>query len=303
MDANQRRRALTIVLLCLFACGACRRQTSNGNAGARAESTRLVTAGTSITETIYALGAGAQLVGTDNSSHEYLAETATLPTVGALRSLSAEGILSLRPTLFITTSDAGPPEVVGQLKGAGVGVLVLSANYSVEEVKARVRATARALSLEAKGEEVVTQIERDMAEAAALVARAQERPKVMFCGRGPNMPNATLSGRGTTINTMIELAGGTNPVQDFEGFRPMTDEAVVNAQPDVILMTEHSFARSGGVEGVLKFPGVALTPAGRNRRIVAVSDMYFQGFGPGVGRAVRALVSKLHPELNGEGKQ
>jgi iron complex transport system substrate-binding protein len=77
----------------------------------------------------------------------------------------------------------------------------------------------------------------------------------------------------------------------------MTDEAVVAAAPDVILMTEHSFERSGGVDGVLRFPGVRLTPAGRNRRIVAVSDVYFQGFGPGLGRAVRKLALELHPEI------
>ena len=119
----------------------------------------------------------------------------------------------------------------------------------------------------------------------------------MFVGRGPNMPNATMSGNGTTIDEMIKLAGGTNPMTDFTGFREMTDEAVVAAQPEIILMTEKSFERSGGVEGVLKFPGVALTPAGKNRRVVAVSDMYFQGFGPGVGKAVRELALKFHPEL------
>jgi iron complex transport system substrate-binding protein len=77
----------------------------------------------------------------------------------------------------------------------------------------------------------------------------------------------------------------------------MTDEAVVAAQPDVILMTQHGFERSGGVDGVLQFPGVPLTPAGKNRRIVAVSDMYYMGFGPGMGKAVKELALKFHPDL------
>jgi iron complex transport system substrate-binding protein len=112
------------------------------------------------------------------------------------------------------------------------------------------------------------------------------------------MPNATMSGRGTTVDEMIRLAGGVNPMSDFEGFKDMTDEAVVNAAPDVILMTEHSFERSGGVDGVLKFPGVALTPAGKNKRIQTVSDVYFQGFGPGLGKAVWNLTRGLHPEVS-----
>lgn len=266
------------------------------------DSSRIVSVGTAVTETVYALGAGGRLVGVDNSSAEYIAEARALPTVGARTTLNAEGILALKPTLLLVTSDAGPPQVVEQLRGAGVATLSLPADYGVAAVEEKVRAVARACGLEARGEELVNSIEREMKEVEGLLARAASKPKVMFVGRGPNMPNATMSGAGTTIDEMIRLAGGTNPLSDFQGFREMTDEAVVNAAPDVILMTEKSFERSGGVEGVLKFPGVALTPAGRNRRVVTVSDMYFQGFGPGVARAVRDLALKLHPELGGAGR-
>ena len=136
-----------------------------------------------------------------------------------------------------------------------------------------------------------------MSEVTKLLQKKESTPKVMFVGRGPNMPNATMSGAGTTIDEMIKLAGCTNPFTDFTGFREMTDEAVVAAQPDIILITQKSFERSGGVDGVLKFPGVALTPAGKNKRIIPVSDMYFQGFGPSVGKSVKELVPKFHPEL------
>lgn len=272
---------------------------AQGNKVSVGDSSRIVSVGTANTETIYALGAGARVVGVDNSSGEYIAESGALPKVGARTTLSAEGILSLKPTLVIVNTDAGPLPVVEQLRAGGVTVLALSADYNVEAVKAKVRTIARALNLETKGEELATAIDADMHEVSKMLERTGSKPKVMFVGRGPNMPNATMSGAGTTIDEMIKLAGGANPFTDFQGFREMTDEAVVNAAPDAILLTEKSFERSGGTDGVLKFPGVALTPAGRNRRVVAVSDMYFQGFGPGVGRAVRALVVKLHPELAG----
>jgi iron complex transport system substrate-binding protein len=272
---------------------------ANSNGVNVTDSSRIVSIGTANTETVVALGAGSRLVGVDNSSSEYIAEAKSLPTVGARTTLSAEGIISLKPTLVVATSDVGPPQVIDQLKSGGIAVLVLPANYNVEEVKSKVRTIARALGLDAKGDELAGSIERDMSEVGRLLANVRTKPKVMFVGRGPNMPNATMSGAGTTVDEMIRLAGGTNPFTNFQGFREMTDEAVVSAAPDVILITEKSFERSGGTDGVLKFPGVALTPAGKDRRIVAVSDIYFQGFGPSVGRAVRELALKLHPELSG----
>lgn len=296
------------ILFCALFAASCKRQANTNANGVSVkdaqgqtvvigDTSRIVTVGTSVTESVYALGANSKLVGTDNSSHEYIPETKALPTVGSLRALNAEGLLSLKPTLLITTADAGPNEVLTQLKAANVAVLTLPTNYSVEDVKTRIKTIAHALSLDAKGDEIASGIDKEMADVNALLQKAQSKPKVIFCGRGPNAPNATMSGKKTTINEMINLAGGVNPITEFEGFKPMTDEAVVAAQPDAILITERSFERSGGVDGVLKFPGVALTPAGKNRRIIPVSDMYFQGFGPGLGKAVRELVLKFHPEV------
>lgn len=302
--------AFLIVFSCLFIFESCRQPSTDapkngvnvtdaeGKPVTVGDASRIVSVGTAVTETIYALGAGEKLVGVDNSSAEYIPETKNLPKVGPRTTLSAEGILSLKPTLVILNADSGPPQAIEQLKNAGITVLSLTPNYTVETVKAKVQTIAKALNLEAKGAEINNSIDTEMREAGKILEGKQATPKVMFVGRGPNAPNATMSGTGTTIDEMIKLAGGTNPMADFTGFRPMTDEAVVAAQPDIILITERSFERSGGVDGVLQFPGVALTPAGKNRRIVPVSDMYFQGFGPGVGRAVRELIYKFHPELS-----
>jgi iron complex transport system substrate-binding protein len=302
--------AFFIVFCCVFIFGGCRQPSSNeakrgvsvtdaeGKTVSVADASRIVSVGTAVTETIYALSAGERLIGVDNSSAEYIPETKNLPKVGPRSTLSAEGILSLKPTLVILNADSGPPQIYEQLRNSGVTVLTLEPNYTVETVKSKVRAIAKALSLDAKGDEINNSIDAELREVEKLLEKKQATPKVMFVGRGPNMPNATMSGAETTVDEMIRLAGGANPMNNFTGFREMTDEAVVAAQPEIILMTERSFERSGGAEGVLKFPGVALTPAGKNRRIVPVSDMYFQGFGPGVGRAVRELAYKFHPDLN-----
>lgn len=276
---------------------------ADGKTVSIADNSRIVTVGTALTEMIYALGAGSKVVGVDNSSSEYVTESANLPKVGPRTTLNAEGILSLKPTLVIVNADSGPPQVIEQLRKSGVSVLVLTPNYTVETVKSKVETIAHALDLDAKGKEINASIDKEMSDVAELLKKKQSEPKVLFVGRGPNMPNATMSGTGTTIDQMIKLAGGANAVTDFTGFREMTNEAVVAIQPDAILITQKSFERSGGVDGVLTFPGVALTPAGKNKRIIPVSDMYFQGFGPGVGRAVRELVYKFHPELDPNGSR
>ena len=200
------------------------------------DSSRIVAVGTAVTETIYALGAGAKVVGVDSSSAEYVSESANLPKIGARTTLSAEGILSLKPTLVIANADSGSPQVIEQLRNSGITVLTLTPNYTVETVKSKIEIIAHALGADAKGKEINAAVDSDLNEVAKMLEKKKSTPKVLFVGRGPNMPNATMSGAGTTIEQMIQLAGGTNPVKDFTGFREMTDEAVVALQPDIILL-------------------------------------------------------------------
>jgi iron complex transport system substrate-binding protein len=146
---------------------------------------RLVSVGTSITESLRALSVGHQIVAVDNSSKDYIPEVAKLPGVGAFRTISAEGIVSLKPDIVFLAFDAGPPEAIKQMRDAGLNVIVAPRNYSVEEVKATVRFLAAKLNRQPRGEEVVRSIERDMGLVAELQKRLHTRAKVMFCGLAP----------------------------------------------------------------------------------------------------------------------
>lgn len=106
-----------------------------------------------------------------------------------------------------------------------------------------------------------------------------------------------VAGSGTSAEAMIELAGAENALTGIDGFKPLTAEAVVEAAPDVILMLTRGLDSVGGVDGMLEQPGIELTPAGENCRIVAMDDLLLLGFGPRLGTAVRALTEKLHPQL------
>jgi len=174
---------------------------------------------------------------------------------------------------------------------------VIPRNYKPEEVIGSIRQIAKLLHKEPQAEQLIAALNRDLEATAARLTNIKAKPKVIFCGLGANMPGGNISGRNTRIVEMIELAGGINPITQFEGFRPLTEEGVIAASPDIIVMTERSFERAGGLEGVRKLPGIALTPAGRSGRVIPVSDMYFQGFGPGIGKAVSELSLKFFPVL------
>ena len=97
---------------------------------------------------------------------------------------------------------------------------------------------------------------------------------------------------------MIRLAGGTNAASGFDGYKPLTAEAAVAAAPQVILVTTSGLESVGGTDGLLDLPGLALTPAGKARRVVAMDDLYLLGFGPRVADAVAALAVKLRDQPN-----
>lgn len=259
------------------------------------EAERVLPLGGSVTEIVYALDQGDRVVGVDASS--IYPEAATeKPDVGYYRQLSAEGVLSLDPDIILALEGTGPPAVLDQLRNADVGVETIPDEPSVAGAKQKIRQVAELLGRVDAGDDLVAEMERQLAEARTLREEADTPPRVLFIyARGSGTMN--VAGSGTSAGAMIELAGGENALADVDGFKPLTAEAVVDAAPDVILMLTRGLDSVGGVEGVLEQPGIELTPAGENRRIVAMDDLLLLGFGPRLGTAVRELTGELHPEL------
>lgn len=250
---------------------------------------RVVSLSGALTEIVYALGAQSQLVAVDSTS-TFPAATDALPKVGYMRQLSAEGVLAMRPTLLLATSEAGPANVITQLKNAGVKIVLIPSDHSFEELRHKVRAVASALGFIAEGKALEEKLQRDMTAVQLQIHSKtvlKTKPRVLFVLSHNGTPS--VSGKGSAADAFIKLAGATNAVQEFEGYKPMTAEALLTAAPDLILTTKQSIDAVGGVEHLLERPGISLTPAGKNRRIVVMEALYMLGFGPRLPEALKEV--------------
>lgn len=261
------------------------------------DASRIVPLTGDIAEIVWALGLGANVVGTDTSA-TYPPEARELPKIGYQRQLSAEGILSLRPTVVIGDEAAGPPAALEQLRAAGVPVVIVPDPPSLETPARKIRAVGEALGVGAEGEQLAAQTQAEIDAALALAARATGKPKVMFLyvrGAGTQ----SIGGKGTSADALIAAAGGVDAgtAVGITGFKPLTAEALAAAQPEVLLLLSAGLESIGGADGLLQIPGVAQTPAGQNRRVLAYDDLYLLGLGPRTGQALRDLTLALHPEL------
>lgn len=257
---------------------------------------RIVSVGGPVTEIVYALGSGAEVIAVDSSS-VYPEAATKLPQVGYQRSLSAEGVLSMKPSLILASTEAGPPQVIAQLKESGARLEIAPADTSVSGAKAKIEAVAKVLGKEKQGAALCEDIDRKIAVTEARLKSVTAKPKVLFIyARGVGTLN--ISGVKTAADSIIALAGGVNAVQGYEGFKPLTPEALATAAPDIILIPARGLQSLGGVEGLLKQPGVALTPAGKKGRIIEMDDLLLLGFGPRLGDAVEQLAQALHPQLS-----
>jgi iron complex transport system substrate-binding protein len=286
--------ALVVLVCVLTGCGRFR--------GGQAETPgpqRIVCIGEAYNEMIYALGAQADLVGVDYSS-TYPPQIKQLPTVGYHRALSAEGILSLHPTLIIDDDNIGPDNVVRQLQALKVPMKTFHAkNDSIDETKALLLEMGAFFHKEQRAKELCAQIDREMAEAATAMKQYKTTPRVavVHFGRASNVYMLVGNGGGGDAGTagkMVELAGGQMAIQQRGMQRMASPEIIAKSNPQVILMTEYGYDQLGSIEAAKKLPGVAETDAAKKNRIYRIPEHELMYFGPDTGENIIALMKLIH---------
>lgn len=256
------------------------------------EGDRIVTLGGAVTEIAVGLGAADRIVARDTTS-TYPESITGLPDVGYVRALSPENVLALDPSLILAEGDAGPPEAVEVLTAAGVPFVTIPEATGPDSVIARIRAVAAALGMAEQGEALAAEVATGLEEAKARAATVAARKRVLFV-LSLQSGRVMAGGEGTEAEAIIRLAGGENAGTGFAGYKPMTDEAVLQAAPDVILMMDRKGDLAVADAQIMDHPALGATPAAETGSIIRMDGMMLLGFGPRTPEAANSLFNALY---------
>ncbi|MCR8825833.1 heme/hemin ABC transporter substrate-binding protein [Pseudosulfitobacter koreensis] len=260
------------------------------------DTARVVSIGGATTEIVYALGEADRLVARDSTS-AYPAEALDLPDIGYMRALAAEGVLSVEPTLILTEPGAGPPETISVLQAASVPMVVVPAPYSADGIIAKITAIGDALGVPDKAQVLADDVRAALDDVAAQVASDETAPKRVLFVLSTQGGRIMASGTNTAADGIIAMAGGINAIDQFEGYRQLTAEAISVAAPDVVLMMDREGDHSASAEALFAMPEIATTPAAQSGALVKMDGLLLLGFGPRTPQAAQAL----HDVLQGQG--
>ncbi|MBB4076046.1 iron complex transport system substrate-binding protein [Bartonella fuyuanensis] len=255
------------------------------------ENARIVSIGGSLTEIVYALGAQNQLVARDSTS-VYPKEALKLPVLGYMRTLSPEGVLSLAPEGILLVEGSGPPSTIEILKKTSIPIVIIPENYSRESVIEKIRLVGKAIHREAQAAELIQKVSRAFVDNDALLAKVTKPKRVLFIFSVQN-GRVMASGTDTAADGIIKLSGGINAITDYKGYKLLNNEALLKANPDVILLIKHN-EKSINLEKLLAIPAIQATIAAQNQAIKQMDAMYLLGFGPRTADASRDLIHILY---------
>lgn len=250
---------------------------------------RVVSIGGTVTEIVYLLGADKQLVASDTSSI-YPDKANQMPKVGYQRTLSAEGVLSVHPELLLITPAAGPAKVLQQLKDTGVKIVTIDSPDTKQGIFDKVSQVAQALDQEIAGKQAIDSIKQAFDELAIPESWKKRPPRLLFVLQMGGAP--MVAGQGTAPDALFHLAGAINAVNTINGYKALTPEAILLAQPDAIVVTQQGLTRAGE-QAIWSLPGMASTPAAKAQRLISLDALLALGLGPRTPQAIQFMHQQL----------
>lgn len=255
----------------------------------------------SIAATIFGLGLGDSVVGRDVSTTFAQAKDLPLITSGG-HAISSEAVLALRPTVLITDGSVGPIDVVMQLREAGIAVVFVDTEPSMAGVSELARQVAAALGVVSTGEilasSLQSSIDAKIAEIATIAPTAPaDKVRILFLYLRGGAGIYYLFGEESGVDEVIAALGGVDVAGEigWSGMKPMTDEALVAGNPDLILVMTDGLESAGGVDGLIESkPAIGLTAAGQHRRFVDMADGEVLSFGPRTPDVLDALARAIY---------
>ena len=258
------------------------------------DSSRVTIAGGSLTEIVYLLEQENKLVAVDITSN-FPEEAKQLPSIGYVRALSAEGVLSLSPSLILGEDDTGPPTVMEQLSRVGIQIEIIPEENSTDGIIKKVKCVAEILGVDKNTKDKTLAILNADAKELKLLTEMnkKESPKVMFI-LSMESGSPTVGGRDTSADGLIKMTGAVNVMDSFEGWKPVSTEAIIQAKPDFILISERGLNSFGSIEKLGQHPSLVFTPAAKNNNIIAMDGMAMLGFGPRTISSAKDIAQKYN---------
>ncbi len=283
-----------LISFALFSCGRFGNHEINGK-----KDQRIVCLSKHLTEIVFALGKGHNIVAVDLSS-TYPDSAKLLKTVGYHRALSPESIIAMAPDLVIHSNDIGPENVLPQITKAGLNIKAFGGANTIDSAKSLIKELGIFFEITKKADTLIAQMTASINAAADTlkIINITDTPTVMIIhfGRANNV-YFVMSGRNGAGEKMIALAGAKTVKYDAKGARQISAEAIATANPDIIIATDYGYDQMGSMDKFISnVPGIALTNAGKNKRIVRFEEHDLIYFGPRTGENIIKLIKLLHPK-------
>lgn len=285
----KRTAILVLLALSIVACKNSKEEQTveTTNTEVATSNERIVSLSGAITETLVDLGQRKNIVGIDVTSTYPADLNTTAAQLEHVNKINIEALMALKPTIVYIAKKDLNDNLKKQLEDAKIKIVVIDQEYSVAGTKKLIQDVASSLNL-TDYEALISKIDQDQAQLKTF----ENKPKVLFIyARGA--ANLFVAGNNTPMQNIIELAGGQNAVTGFDDFKPLTPEALLNSNPDYILLFDKGLQSMGGVDGVLKIEGLDRTNAGKNKKIIAMDGLLLTGFTPRIGTAITQLNQQL----------
>jgi len=270
-------------------------RSSDGRKVTVRDAERIVPLSGSLSEIVFTLGLGDGVVARDITAT--FAQAEKLPVVTRNHDVSAESVLSLKPDLVLAETTTGPDEAMDQIRDAGVPVLVVDPAKGLEDVGPRIETVARALGVPAAGKELAKRSEDRIAAVRKDIPKKTDKPRVAFLYLRGTASVYLIGGKDSGATSLLEAAGAVDGGAESgleKDFTTITTEALAKAAPDAILVMSKGLESVGGVDGLVKIPGVAQTSAGMERRVVSIEDGVLLNYGPRTDEVLKSLVDQLY---------
>ena len=265
-------KSLLLILLLLIS-------NVHANCNKAKNSNSIVVAGGSITEIIYFLNLQNKLVGVDVTSN-YPLNAKKLPSIGYIRNLSIEGLLSLKPNLILAEESIGPPIIVKQLNKTSVEFRIIKNNYTIDGINEKFLCISKILDIEIKNNIDYKKFVNNVKKLKSFVKNNNKEKKdilliLMMKGTSP-----IIAGKNTSGHGFIKMIGQNNSMSKVSGWKPVSSEEILIANPNYIIVTKRALKDFTSIEKFLKLPGISSTKAAKNKNVFIKDGMSLLGYGP-----------------------